>query len=229
MIHTVLFDLDNTLLDFNKAERIALSKALRRLGIEPDEGVCRRYSELNLAQWKLLEQGRLTRPQVKIRRFELLFAELGIDCSAETATGIYEAQLAVGHYYIDGAQTLLETLSKTRRLYLVTNGTASVQRSRIESAGLQRYFQDFFISEEIGFDKPHREFFTYCFARIPDFRRREAVLIGDSLTSDIQGGKNAGLCTVWFNPLHQPGNADILPDYAIDRLQDLEALLAGLD
>ena len=111
MFTTILFDLDNTLFDFNKAEGIALSKTLTEIGIEPTEVVIQRYSELNLAQWKLLEQGKLTRERVKTRRYELLFKELGVEYNAEKATGIYESHLATGHYFIDGAEELLKKLS----------------------------------------------------------------------------------------------------------------------
>ena len=225
MLHTILFDLDNTLLDFNKAERIALTKTLRQLGIEPTEDIVKRYSQINLAQWKLLEQGKLTRSQVKCRRYQLLFDEMGVACSPEKAAKIYEGLLGIGHYYIDGAQELLTQLVKEYRLYLVTNGTACVQRNRIQSAELAKYFQDIFISEEIGYNKPSLQYFTYCFEHIPGFQREEAVIVGDSLSSDIQGGKNAGIKTVWFNPAHQINTTPFTPDAEIDSLKKLPLYL----
>ena len=124
MIRYVLFDLDNTLFDFDKAEARAVSHTLRELGIEPTPAVIRRYSELNQEQWKLLELGRLTRREVKLRRYQLLFDELHIDGSAAHAAQIYETQLGIGHYFIDGAPELLEALYGNYLLYLVTNGTA---------------------------------------------------------------------------------------------------------
>lgn len=226
MIHTILFDLDNTLLDFNKAERAALTKTLLRLGIEPKEATLARYSELNLSQWKLLEQGKLSRSEVKIRRYQLLFDEIGAQCSAAKATELYESMLGIGHYYVEGAEELLHTLSARYRLYLVTNGTASVQRGRIQSADLSKYFEGIYISEDVGFDKPSEEYFRFCFAQIPDFRKEETVIVGDSITADIQGGKNAGIRTVWFNPEQAPNRSDIIPDYEIQNLKDLEGLLS---
>lgn len=124
MIRHVFMDLDNTLLDFSKAEAIAVKKTLKTLGIECPEAVIRRYSQLNLAQWKLLELGTLTREQVKIRRYQLLFNELGTDASPQEAARIYEELLAVGHYFIDGAEWLLDSLYGRYKLYLATNGTA---------------------------------------------------------------------------------------------------------
>ena len=123
MVETLFFDLDNTLLDFNRAERAAIAKTLKSFHIAPEPSVLKRYSELNLAQWKLLEQGKITRDQVKLRRFRLLFAELNVDVPAKEAAHTYETLLAQGHYFIDGAEELLETLYGQYRMYLVTNGT----------------------------------------------------------------------------------------------------------
>lgn len=225
MIDTILFDLDNTLLDFDQAERIALTQTLLRLRIRPSEVILNRYSELNLAQWKLLEQGKLSRSEVKTRRYQILFDELGAACSAGEAAKIYESLLEVGHYFIDGAEELLRILSPRYRLYVVTNGTASVQKSRIKSADIGRYLAGVFISEEIGFNKPSSEFFDDCFAQIPNFRKNASIIVGDSISSDIQGGKNAGIQTVWFNPARLPNDSGVLPDYEIHELKELELLL----
>ena len=229
MIDTLLFDLDHTLLDFSKAERQAVSKTLVQLGVTPDEQVLTRFSELNLAQWKLLEQGIITRSQVKVRRYQLLFDEIHVDRPAEKAAKIYEAFLGTGHYFMDGAEKLLQELSPKYRLYIVTNGTASVQKGRLKSAGLQKYVKDIFISEEIGFNKPSKEYFDHCFMKIPVFQRESAVIIGDSLTSDIQGGINAGIQTIWFNPSKVANSSDIYPDYEVSSLQDIPALLKSID
>lgn len=227
MVTTLLFDLDNTLLDFNRAEKAAISKTLTHFGITPDDSTLKRYSELNLKQWKLLELGKLTRAEVKIRRFELLFKEKHFDVSATEAAKLYETLLAQGHYFMEGAEELLETLYGDYRLYLVTNGTLSVQKGRLKSSGIRRYFEDIFISEEIGYNKPSIEYFNCCFSKIPDLKKESAVIIGDSLTSDIQGGINAGIRTIWFNPNHETAKG-IHPDYETDSLCSLPALIATL-
>ena len=116
MTDTVFFDLDNTILDFNKAERMALSRTLEALGIPPTEGVCARYSAINLAQWKLLEKGLISRREVKLGRFRLLFEELGADASPEQAAAAYESLLGIGHYFMEGAQELLLELRGRYRL-----------------------------------------------------------------------------------------------------------------
>lgn len=224
MVDTLLFDLDNTLLDFNQAERIAVSKTLEHFHIAPEDAILKRYSELNLAQWKLLEQGKISREQVKLRRFQILFTELGTDAPAEEAALMYETLLAHGHYFMDGAEELLETLYGKFRMYLVTNGTLSVQKGRLKSSGISRYFDGIFISEELGYNKPSMEYFDCCFSKIPDFHKETTVIIGDSLTSDIQGGINAGIRTIWFNPNHENA-AEIIPDYEFDKLSKLPELL----
>lgn len=170
MIRNILFDLDDTLLNFHLAEKIALTKTLIYLGIEPKEETLSRYSVINLSQWKLLEQEKITRDEVKIRRYQLLFDELGIDCSSEYAAEYYEALLGAGHYFVDGAEELLKRLSKDYRLYIVSNGTAEVQKSRIESSGIAKYLDDIFISQQIGFDKPNVKFFDHCFSSIPNLK-----------------------------------------------------------
>lgn len=228
MITTILFDLDNTLFDFSRAERIALSKTLTEIGIQPTDAVIARYSELNLAQWRRLELGELTREQVKTRRYELLFQELGIRYPAKNATAIYESFLAIGHFFVEGAEELLKKLAEngSYKLYLATNGTKKVQEGRLSSAGISHYFSDIFISEEIGYDKPRIEYFEKCFARIPDFQKEKTVIVGDSLTSDIKGGILAGIGTVWFNPSHLENKTEFAPDCEIYALKELpEALL----
>ena len=125
------------------------------------------------------------------------------------------------------AEELLETLYGKYRMYLVTNGTLSVQKGRLKSSGISRYFEDIFISEELGYNKPGREYFDCCFSRIPDFHKETAVIVGDSLTSDIQGGINAGIRTIWFNPSHEK-TSEIIPDHEFDSLMKLPELLSHI-
>lgn len=229
MIERIFFDLDDTLLDFTRAEREALTRAFRRFDVDPTPAVLDRYHELNRQQWELLEEGKLTRPQVLLRRFDLLFAELGLDRSSRQVCDAYEDLLAQGHWFIPGARSLLAKLAPRYGLYLVSNGASAVQRSRLESAGILPYFQDIFISEEVGFDKPSPAFFHAVFAAIPGFSRETALIVGDSLTSDIRGGLNVGIRTCWFDPYGRPGRPDIVPDYRITALDQLPELLKEFD
>ena len=226
MIDTVLFDLDNTLLDFDKAEANALTNALGDAGITVTDEMRDRYNEINLAQWKLLEQGKMTREKVKIRRFKLLFQEFDIKASIEEVAGNYQRYLGQGHYFIEEAEEVLEQLSKRFRIYVVTNGTLAVQIGRIKSSGIEKYVQGIFISEEIGYNKPSIEYFNKCFAQIPNFKKENTVIIGDSLSSDIQGGKNAEIKTIWFHRSQdQTDDPKPRPDYEIQSLKSLLDML----
>ncbi len=198
MLNTIFLDLDDTLLDFHRAEAAALSKTLEQLGIPPTAETVARYSAINAQQWRLLEEGKFTRDEILTRRFDIL----------------------------PGAEALLNTLAPRYALYLVSNGTAAVQAGRIASAGIAPYFKNIFISEEMGLHKPQREFFDACFAAIPGFHREEALIIGDSLTSDIRGGNNAGIRTCWFNPQGKPRMEGVHVDYEVSALSQIPPLLA---
>lgn len=224
----VLLDLDDTILDFHKAERIALEKTLVALGLEATDEVLGRYSEINAAQWRLLEQGKLTRAEVKERRYQLLFEEFGIDVDPVKAARTYEHNLSIGHYFIKDAEWVLEELSKKYELYLVSNGSVDIQMPRIASAGIEKYFTRMFISEAVGYNKPDIAFFEAVFAVIPNFDKQKAVMIGDSLSSDILGGKNAGITTVWFHPSDEAVTTTTRPDYVISSLKQLPQLLKNL-
>lgn len=224
----VLFDLDNTILDFSMAERTALSRTLSERGVEPTDARIRRYSEINISFWERLETGELTREQVLVGRFEAFFRELGLAVDGREVCARYEGLLHEGHWFMPGAEALLRELRGEQRLFLVSNGLASVQYSRLKSAGITDCFEGIFISEELGADKPQREFFERVFAAIAGFDKAKAVIVGDSLTSDIRGGLNAGITTVWLNPQSRPGRPDIPPDYTIRALAELPAILESL-
>jgi len=229
MIRFVFLDLDATLLDFLKAEAVALGKVLDREGIEFSDRTVARYSEINDYHWKLLEMGRLTREEVKFKRFQVFFDELRVKTDVEAARRFYEEQLAIGHYFMPGAEALLEELYGKYRLYIMSNGSISAQNGRIASANIAHYFEKIFLSEAIGYNKPKKEFFDACFAEIPDFDADQAIILGDSLTSDILGGINAGIKTCWFNSLHKPSNPAIIPDYEIHDLSEFAPLLKTID
>lgn len=228
MFEFLFLDLDDTILDFQKAEKIALSKTLDQFGLEPNQHVLHRYHLINKAHWEALERKEMTRDQVLLGRFQMLFEEMGIQVDAEKVARTYEHNLGIGHYFLPGAEEAVERLSKKYKLYLASNGTASVQKGRMTSANLYRFFEEVFVSQEIGANKPSIEYFERCFARIPNFDKSKAIMVGDSLTSDILGGQNAGIATCWVNPNHQEGRADIRVDYEIEALSQLEALLETL-
>ncbi len=227
MIRHVLLDLDDTIFDFHMAEAVAVRETLISFGVNVTDAIIARYSEINDAQWKRLEKGEMTRDEVKRRRFEILFEELGVPCDAERVRTYYENRLAVGHYFLAGAEQMLSDLAPYD-LYLVSNGTTAVQNGRLASAGIAPLFKRIFLSEAIGYVKPQKEFFDACFAEIPDFDPAQAIILGDSLTSDILGGINAGVRTCWFNPKCNPRRADIIPDFEIRSLNEFVPLIGSL-
>ena len=228
MIKTVFLDLDDTIFDFHKAEAVALSGMLEEIGVTPTEERLARYSEINKLQWQRLERGEVTREEVLVERFRVFFREFGIERDANEARAIYEHRLGIGHYFIDGAEDLLNALFGKYDLYLASNGTARVQKGRIESSGIEKYFKEIFVSQNIGHNKPSKEFFDYCFSKINGFKKEEAIIVGDSLTSDILGGINAGIKTCLFNPKSKKNEGSVVPDYEITSLGELPKLLSEI-
>lgn len=225
MFQTIFFDLDDTLLDFGAAETVAISKTFRDIGLDPTPALIARYKELNEAQWEAFERGELSREAVLLRRFSLLFAELRLPIEAAPTEDRYRAYLGQGHYFVDGAVEILEYLAPKYDLYLASNGVAATQYSRLESAGISHFFREIFISETTGHHKPERAYFDYCFSHIPHADRARTLMIGDSLSSDIRGGINAGIRTCWFNPHQKPATPSLRPDYEIQALSDLRKFL----
>ena len=227
MIEFLFLDLDDTILDFHKAERIAISKTIREFGVEPTEEILNLYHEINKWHWAQLELGNMTRAQILVNRFGVLFEKLGMEVDAPKCAKIYEKNLSTGHWFLPGAEEAVDSLHKKYRLFLASNGTAVVQKGRMTSANLYRFFEKVFVSQEIGHNKPSKAYFDACFAQIPDFDPEKAMIVGDSLSSDIKGGINAGIKTVWVNPEHKLCG-DIRPDYEIEALHQLEALLDNI-
>ena len=229
MIKTVFLDLDDTILDFQLAEHKAIRRALSDVGIEPSDEVVARYIEINRDCWAALERGELTREVVLTRRFELLFSELGRDISPTETQKKYAAYLGSFHDFLPGGRELLDEFKKCGKynLYIATNGIFKVQAPRIEASGIAPYFKGIFISEKLGFNKPKKEFFDLCAAQIEGYEPSEAIIVGDSLSSDIQGGINAGILTCHFNPRGIAYDR-ITPDYQIKDLSELIPLLDSI-
>ena len=228
MVEFLFLDMDNTILDFDMAERIALPKTLAAFGIPASDDLVARYHAINKTCWEMLERGEIVRAEIGPRRFGELFAQEGVEGDAAACNELYLKNLAIGHHFLPGAEEAVHSLSKKYRLYIASNGTASVQAGRMTSANLYPYFEKVFVSQEIGANKPAKEFFERSFAQIPDFDPQKAMIVGDSLTSDILGGINAGIATCWVNPGHKPAKPDIQPDYEIESLAQLEEFLETL-
>lgn len=230
MIKYLFLDLDDTILDFKKAESIAIRRTMSAFGLEPTNELAARYSVINDRHWKALERGEMTREQVLKGRFAMFFGEQGIAVDPAAVAKTYENFLSQGHWFLPGAEeTVKQKLYGKYKLYLASNGTAVVQQGRMTSANLYPYFEECFVSQELGHNKPSGEFFEAAFARIPGFDPAQCLMVGDSLTSDIQGGKNAGVRTVWINPKRKTAPEHLKPDYEIESLAELPALLEEIE
>jgi len=224
VIEFLFLDLDDTILDFGATERKSIARLLETVGVTPTEEIIHRYHVINLEHWKRLERGEITRDQIS-NRFHVLFAELGVSVSTQRCEELYRQYLSEGTDALPGAMEAVADLHKKYRLFLASNGTASVQAGRLARTGLGAYFEKCFISEELGANKPAREFFERAIAQIPGFDPEKAMMVGDSLTSDILGGINAGIRTCWVNTQHRKSREDIQPDFELESLCQLPALL----
>lgn len=222
-----LFDADNTLLDFTRSEHEAICACLSARGLSTDADTVGLYSRVNDSHWKRLEQGLTTRDRLKVERFADFFKAIGYSGSPTLMAEDYMAALSRQRFLIDGALELVQALHGHCHLYVITNGIASVQRSRFGQGPLAPYFDASFISEEMGCAKPELTFFSQVAARIPDFDPREALVIGDSLTSDMEGGIRAGLDTCWYNPTGKPAPLGMPISYTVSSLGEILPILLG--
>ncbi len=217
----ILLDADETLLDFKKAEQKAFAGTFRKYGIEPDEVLFQTYDRINHGLWAAFERGEISKQEILDRRFRETFRAMNFEGEFPGFEEAYQTALSEGSDTIPGATEVCRILSGISRLYLVTNGVGFTQRRRMKESGLEAYFQEFFISEEIGFQKPQPEYFRKVFERIPGFEREKALLVGDSLNSDIRGGEQAGIATCWFSRYGFPEESEAKADYEISDLREL--------
>ena len=225
MFEFIFWDLDDTLLDFKACEREALRATLRLNGIEMTDHLICRYSAINDSKWKLFERGEITRRMVQLTRFEDFFKEFGFEISVTDFNDQYVEQLGLQAVEYPGIHEMLSKLQPYYKMYLASNGVEKVQISRIAIAQLEPYFIKLFSSEFMGAPKPEKAFFDACFSQIPNFDPKKAIIIGDSLSSDILGGHNAGIATCWFNPEGKALTGSVTPDYEIRSLEEIFTIL----
>ncbi|MEA4911280.1 MAG: YjjG family noncanonical pyrimidine nucleotidase [Oscillospiraceae bacterium] len=222
----VLWDVDGTLLNFDAAEEKSLRDCLRAYGVElTDAQVCA-YQAINRRAWERLERGEIDRQTVFDGRFTDFFALIGapaIDVRAFNEA--YQKALGENYVWERDARAVCAALLGRVRMYAVTNGSASVQHSKLAGSGLRKYLDGVFISEELGVEKPDARFFALCAARISGYDPKKAIIVGDSLTSDIRGGNNAGIDTCWYNPKRLANSAGVRVTCEIDGLLKLLPLL----
>ncbi|QUL58010.1 YjjG family noncanonical pyrimidine nucleotidase [Paenibacillus tritici] len=217
----VLFDADDTLYDYGMAESHALSHAFSHFRLPTGaQEYAASYQEINRSLWKDLEQGKITSAALRVERFNRLFAAHELKFKPDEFSEAYLRFLGEGTFLIQGAAELCGELAGCR-LAIITNGIKDVQQSRIKGSPLSEVFEAIIISEETGYQKPETGIFDYAFEKLKLADKRKVLMVGDSLTSDIQGGINYGIDTCWFNPLGKPGDPEITPTYEIRSLDEL--------
>jgi 2-haloacid dehalogenase len=221
----LLFDADGTLFDYDQAEATALQQAFAEVGTTFEPAHLNAYREINTRVWREFEAGRITAERLRLQRFELLFETLGRSLTPAEFSPVYLRHLARASQLIEGAREIVPALCAKYRLALITNGLRDVQRPRLAGSAIRDCFKEVIISEEIGAAKPDPAIFDAAFERLGRPQRAEVLLVGDSLTSDIAGGRRYGLDTCWFNPTGAARAADATSTYEIRHLSELARLL----
>lgn len=221
---TLLFDADDTLLDFRKDEKQALVKALTHYGVPITEENIKIYSDINQGMWKQLERGEITKPELKRTRFKKFFEAIGFECDEEplTVNEHYLSLLGEGGNTLEGAvETVKKLYEDGYELYIITNGIAATQAKRLNRSGLLPYINEVFVSETIGYQKPRKEYFDAVLNNIKEKDKEKILVIGDSLTSDIQGAMNAGLPCCWLNRYGKELPDEYKVDYVIEDVREV--------
>ena len=225
----LLFDLDHTLLDFDAAEDVALTQLLKEEGVADIQAYKDYYVPMNKSLWKDLELKKITKKELVNTRFSKLFSHFGIEKDGIYLAEHYQFYLAQQGQVFSGAMELLDSLiDRGYELYAATNGITTIQTGRLEQSGIAPYFKEIFISEQLHTQKPDAAFYEKIGARIPNFDKNNALMIGDSLSADIQGGNNVGIDTIWYNPHHLENKTLAKPTYEVDSYQALLELLDKL-
>ena len=223
-----LFDADGTLFDYDMAEDNALKIMFDYCGFEYSQNIRSKYREKNSQVWASYEKGEITKAELQTLRFSRLFNDIGVNYDEKDFNDRYLIELGKGAYLIDGALEICkEITSHNKKIYIVTNGVLTTQKTRIEHSLIKGYVSDFFVSEFVGFQKPHASYFDYVFSHIPHVSKDRILIIGDSITADIAGGNNAGIDSCWFNKSGEMNNTEVIPTYEISRLSELNKFIIG--
>ena len=227
MIKTILWDFDNTLLDFDIAERTAIISTFKNMGLgHITDDMLKRYGEINTSFWQKIERKEIDKLIALVKRYEVFFEEIGIDKNlAATFNKKYEVALCDTIVYLDDSYNIVKSLKGHYKQCITSNGAIDVQKLRIKKSKFDSLMDYIFISDEIKADKPSMEFFNYVFDKIKCDDKSEVLIVGDSLTSDIKGGNNAGILTCWYNRKGEIAPSDYKIDYNIKNLDEIYNVL----
>lgn len=223
MIKAVLWDIDGTILNFLAAENAAIKSCFRIHGLgECTDEMIEQYSKINVRYWEALERGEMSKQEILIGRFKEWFRIQGLDVNvAEAFNAEYQIRLGDTICFCDNAMEVLEHYKGKLFQGCVTNGTKIAQKRKLAGSGLDKLFDGIYISEEIGYEKPNVEFFGPALKDLEGISPNEILIVGDSLTSDIKGGNNAGFVTCWYNPNHKNNDKGVHVDYEVDNLSQI--------
>lgn len=220
----VFIDIDDTLLDFTKCANDAIKSACNKFGVPYTTTLVDTFHPINLDLWHRLEKKEVTKEKLFDTRFQIVFDKLGIKADGIAFETAFRENFHESAILVDGARDLLEYLRYKYKVYVASNASMHQQTNRMKRAGLDGYIDGYFVSEEIGFPKPQKEFFDACFKALPDVKPQDVVMIGDSLSADIKGACEYGLKTIWYNHRNEP-TADVKCDYIVSRLSEVKNIL----
>ncbi len=228
-IKYIFLDSDQTLLDFSYAEKFAFKSTMQKFNLPFDEGFYNRFSQENIRLWKCLERGEIEKSRLMTLRFENLMKNLLIEAPPpEVINQTYLSFLSTCGKTLAGAEQLCSALAKKFKLYITTNGTAIAQSGRLKDSGLLPFIDDVFISDIIGYNKPKQEFFDYCFRKIGDYDKSRYIIFGDSLSADMEGGRNAGITTCLYDPEDKTKMPNEYCDYKVSFLAAFEKMMCNI-
>lgn len=225
----IMMDIDNTLLDFDAAERKALLETLQQFSLPCDEAAVSRYHEINSSLWGELNKGKIRRDKLVVERFDRFVKEVGAAAKATELNRAYTEHLATHADVIPGAEEALQELAEVATMIAVSNGTELVERGRLKLSGFEKYFDDIFISEAVGVSKPNPKIFQMAMRKLGIEHSDKVLVVGDSLSADIQGGVNAGLDTCWVNMKGLENESGLTPTYEVKALSELYPIVMEED
>lgn len=225
----LLFDLDHTLLDFDRAEDLALTYLLEEAGVASRDFKVYKdhYIPMNRSMWEDLNHGLITKPELLRTRFSRLFEHFGQEVDGSHLAGRYQHFLSQQGQELPQAHGFLSNVKdRGHKIYAATNGVSYIQRGRLQASSILPFFDNIFISDEVGAHKPSTDFFEKIADQVNDFHPDSALMIGDSLTADIQGGNNAGIDSIWFNPNGLVNETPAVPTYQVKNYQEILTILS---
>ena len=227
MFKVILWDIDGTLLDFERAEEVGIRGCFKNYNLgECTDEMLEVYKKINRGYWQAMERGEIEKPVLLVKRFEDFLNAYGLDSSVASGFNeLYQILLGETVVFAPNAWETIQALKGKVLQCCVTNGTKVAQDGKLKNSKLDKEFDHIFISEVVGIEKPNVGFFDTVFEEIGAYNKDEILIVGDSLTSDIQGGVNAGIKTCWFNPKGMENTSVLKPDYEIRDVGEVLGIL----